>query len=117
MSLINRLFSTAKPTGPKNSAVVGASKIGTDPYDYYASTLAWIKDTQNKMPGGTVFEITAEMREQAYNVDPLLSGTIIVFLKNIVLSSYHIETADNKKYEAAIKDINSWLEEIGLMTA
>lgn len=114
MSFINRLFSST-PAQPRTSTVVGASQIGSDPYDTYTSTLKWILDTQKKMPGGTVYEVTAEMRKQAYHVDPLLSGTIIVFLKNIVLGSYHIETPDNKKYEAAIKDINSFLDEIGLI--
>jgi hypothetical protein len=121
MNFISRLFSSkpsGKPSGQqRTSAVVGAASGGTDPYDVYTATLKWITDTKRKMPQGTSYEITSEMREEAYFVDPLLSGTIIVFLKNIALGSYHIETTDNKKYESAIKDIREFIDELGVMAA
>lgn len=38
-------------------------------------------------------------------------------MKNVLLQDYNIKTADNKRFEQAIKDISSYLEEIALMEA
>jgi hypothetical protein len=115
---ISRLFSStpSESTSQKKISAIGAY-AGTDPYNTYATTLKWIKETKAKLPDGSTFEINSSMREDAFNVDPLLSGIITPFLKNTLLGSYSIETLDNKKFEPAIKEIRKWISEIGLMEA
>lgn len=112
-SIFPNIFSQSQPD-KQASAVVGAS-IGASVYDTYAETLAWIQDTEDKLPGGEQFEITPAMREKAYHKDPMLSGTITLFLKNIILNSYSVQTGDNKKYETLIKEIDAFLSDIALM--
>ncbi|WP_129582612.1 hypothetical protein [Methanolobus psychrotolerans] len=117
MSLFNKLFSTTSPTPTsKKSTPIGAH-VGDDPYQTYITTLAWIKETKAKMPDGSVFEVTPSMREEAFKSDPLLKGTITPFLMNSLLGSYVLNTADNKKFQPAIKEIRQYLVEIGLLAA
>ena len=93
---------------------VGAAS-GEEAFDNYFRVLNWIADTKKKMPGGGDYEVTPAMREEAYNADPLVSGIIIPFLKNIILNGNSIETKDNKKYEALIDDISGFIKDIKLM--
>ena len=74
------------------SSVVGAY-TGTDPYDVFVSTLKWISETKQKIP-----LVTQATREESFQVDPLLRGTVVPFLKNYLLSGGSIVTADNKLY-------------------
>ncbi|WP_407356786.1 hypothetical protein [Methanolobus sp. WCC5] len=117
MSILNKLFSST-PTTPtsKKSTPVGAY-VGDDPYQTYITTLSWIKETKAKMPDGSVFEVTPSMREEAFETDPLLKGTITPFLKNSILGDYSLVTEDNKKFEPALKEIRQYLDEIGLLDA
>jgi len=110
----NKLFSTV-PSQKKVSAI--GAYAGTDPYDSYATTLKWIRETKAKLPDGSVFEITSSMREEAFNADPLLKGTITPFLKNILLGDYSLVTADNKKYMPAVKEILQYLSDLYLLDA
>jgi hypothetical protein len=55
------------------------------------------------------------MREEAFNVDPLLKGTIAPFLKNTILGSWHIETADDKKFQPAIEEIKQFIQDLSLV--
>lgn len=89
-----------------STSVVGAYS-GTDPYDTFVTVLKWIKETQAKIP-----QVNQTMREEAFNVDPLLKGSVTEFLKNYILSSGHIVTADNKLYEEQIKQIEQALTKI-----
>ena len=101
------------PDAPKS---VGAGN-GEEAFNNFTRILNWISDTQKKMPNGTTWNVSPAMREEAFNVDPLTSGIIAPFLKNIILSKYSIETEDNKKYEGIIADIKSYLTDILLMDA
>jgi hypothetical protein len=115
MSILNKLFSSTPPQQKKTSPV--GAYVGDDPYQTYITTLKWIKDTKAKMPDGSVFEVTPSMREEAFETDPLLKGTITPFLKNSILGDYQLATEDNKKYESALKEIRQYLNEIGLLDA
>lgn len=92
------------PKTPKSS--VGAS-TGTDPYDMYISTLKWIIETESKIPN-----VSQEMRDKSFKVDPLLRGSITEFLKNYILAGGRIVTVDNKKYEDEIKTMEARLEQL-----
>jgi hypothetical protein len=117
MSILNKLFSSTPTSSPqKKTSPVGAY-VGDDPYQTYITTLKWIKDTKAKMPDGSVFEVTPSMREEAFETDPLLKGTITPFLKNSILGDYQLVTEDNKKFEPALKEIRRYLNEIGLLDA
>ncbi|AKB77951.1 hypothetical protein MSHOH_1468 [Methanosarcina horonobensis HB-1 = JCM 15518] len=74
--------------------------------------LDWLKNTKNKIPVAD-----PALRKDSYDVDPLIKGTIVPFLKNVLLQDYDIMTADNKRFAQAIKDISSYLDEIALMEA
>lgn len=113
MRLLNRLFSS-KPQQPTHTNAVGAF-AGSDPYTTYSSTLKWISETKAKLPDGTTFSVTPAMRETAFNTDPMLKGTIAPYLKNVVLGSYHIDTADNKKFTAMIDDIREFITSLQLL--
>jgi hypothetical protein len=117
MSIFSKLFSARNPasasTKTKTSSI--GAYIGDDPYKAYATTLQWIRETKAKLPDGSTFEISASMREEAFNADPLLKGTIVPFLKNTLLSGYSIQTEDNKKFVTAIKDIKSYLQDLNLL--
>jgi hypothetical protein len=115
MSILNKLFSSTPPQQKKTSPV--GAYVGDDPYQTYITTLNWIKETKAKMPDGSVFEVTPSMREEAFETDPLLKGTITPFLKNSILGDYQLVTEDNKKYESAIREIKQYLSEIGLLDA
>lgn len=88
------------------SSVVGAY-TGTDPYDVFITTLKWIAETKKKLP-----VVTQAMREEAFQVDPLLKGSAIEFLKNYILSGGSVVTADNKLYADQIKEIEMALEKL-----
>jgi hypothetical protein len=92
------------PKTPKSS--VGAS-TGTDPYDMYVNTLKWIIETESKIPN-----VSQEMRDKSFKVDPLLRGSITEFLKNYILAGGRIVTVDNKKYEDEIKTMEARLEQL-----
>ncbi|WP_406660898.1 hypothetical protein V7O66_13825 [Methanolobus sp. ZRKC3] len=89
--------------------------MGTDPYDSYTTTLKWITETKAKLPDGSSFEVTSSMRDEAFNVDPLLKGTITPFLKNTILGSWHIETTDDKKFSPAIEEIKQFIQDLDLV--
>lgn len=115
-SLKSRIFSTTPAPTQKKTSAIGAY-VGDDPYKTYASTLSWIRETKAKLPDGSMFEISPSMREEAFNVDPLLKGIIAPYLKNTVLGDYSIQTEDNKKYAPAIKEIRQYLNDIGMLDA
>lgn len=116
MSWLPRLFSSTSKKSQKKTSSVGAY-VGDDPYDAYTTTLQWIIDADKKLPNGTTKELTASVREAAFNVDPLLKGTITPFLMNSLLGDYSMVTEDNKKFQPAIKEIRQYLTEIGLLDA
>lgn len=111
-----KLFSFFKSATPPKSQLpsVGATlgKVGSNEYENYSRMLDWLKNTKNKMPVAD-----PALREDSYEVDPLIKGTIVPFLKNVLLQDYDIKTADNKRFAQAIKDISGYLEEIALMEA
>lgn len=94
-----------------SSPVVGAYS-GTDPYDVLVSTLKWIAETKKKLP-----VVTQAMREEAFQVDPLLKGTVTRFLMNYLLSGGSVITSDNKKYEKEIKEIETALKNLNIIGA
>ena len=94
-----------------SSSVVGAYS-GTDPYDVYVSTLKWITETKKKLP-----QVTQTMREEAFQIDPLLKGTVTRFLMNYLLSGGSVITADNKKYEKEITEIEAALSALNVIGA
>ncbi|AKB35604.1 hypothetical protein MSSAC_1014 [Methanosarcina siciliae C2J] len=112
-----KLFSFFKSAvSPKKSQLppIGATlgQISSDEYANYTRLLDWLKNTKNKMPVAD-----PALRKESYEVDPLIKGTIVPFLKNVLLQGNEIKTADNKRFAQAIEDIQSYLEEIALMDA
>lgn len=110
-SLISAKVSTSIPA----SQIVGAS-AGDEAVYSYGRYLAWVQDTQKKLPNGTVWKVSPSMREEAYETDALARGIITPFLKNILLGGYDIVTADNKKYAAMIKETSKFLSDIDLLS-
>lgn len=104
--------STPTPPPEKSSSVVGAS--AADPveshYLNHEHLLKWIHETKNKIP-----HATPKLRQEAFEADPLLSGTIYPYLKNTLLQGFTIQTKDNKLYSQAIEEITDWVESIKLM--
>jgi len=104
-----------KSVDSKLSEIVGAS-AGDQAFNTYTKTLNWIKDTRRKLPGDeedtTTSGITPEQREEAFNKDPLVSGIITPFLKNILLGSYNIVTGDNKKFAQMVTDVEKFMKQI-----
>jgi hypothetical protein len=90
---------------------IGAA-IGSDPYGSYTSALKWVLETQRKLPN-----ISQDIREEAFDSDPLVKGIIYPYLKNYLLSGGSFETQDNKLYVDAIDEINDYVERIGLLDA
>ena len=95
---------------------IGAG-TGEAAFDQFTKTMNWITDTKKKLPNGSSWEVSPTMREEAYNVDPLVSGIITPFLKNIILADYTIETKDNKKHALMIDEIKEFIDGIELMAA
>ncbi len=110
-SLMSAKVSTSIPT----SQIVGAS-AGDEAVYSYGRYLAWVQDTQKKLPNGSTWKVTPSMREEAYEIDALARGIITPFLKNILLGGCDIITADNKKYAAMIKEIKTFLGDIDLLS-
>lgn len=112
MKLFSRFFKSASPKSqlPPVGATVG--QIGSNEYENYSRMLDWLKNTQNKLPGADPV-----LRKDSYEVDPLIKGTIVPFLKNVLLQDYEIMTADNKRFSQAIDDITAYIDEIALMDA
>lgn len=113
---IPSIFKSKRPDVPSSqtSSQVGASD-GSNAFDTYVDTLKWITETRSKIPGGGQLDLSDDARQEAFHLCPLLEGTIAPFLRNVVLGPYKIETADNKKYEPALKEIKQFLEDICLM--
>ncbi len=105
-------LSSSTPTKNTQSAPVGASaaQIGADEYYTYEKMNKWIEETKRKIPVGT-----PSLREEAFKADPLIRGTILPYLLNTLLQGFTIQTADNKLYAEAIKDIYDYLNQINLM--
>jgi len=95
---------------PDSSNNAVGAYIGSDPYAVFSTALKWIVETQKIMPN-----VSQDIREEAYNIDPFLKGVIVPFLKNYLLSGYSIVTKDNKTFEKAISDIEDWIESIDLL--
>jgi len=110
------IFRSKRPdtSASQPSSQVGAS-TGSNAFDTYVNALKWVTETRSKIPGGGQLDLSDESRQEAFHLCPLLEGTIAPFLRNVVLGPYKIETADNKKYEPAIKDIRQFLADICLM--
>lgn len=112
MKLFSFFKSAVSPISqlPPVGATIG--QISADEYANYSRMLDWLKNTQNKLPGAD-----PALRKESYEVDPLIKGTVVPFLKNVLLQGYNIKTADNKRFAQAIEDISSYLDEIALMDA
>lgn len=96
---------------PQNgNSIVGAG-VGDDIFTGYSRVLNWVSDTEKKMPAGGDYEASPDMREQAYEIDPLVNGIICPYLKNTLLGDYTIETEDNKKYENCITEIKEFVDD------
>jgi hypothetical protein len=106
----NQIIST-KPTES-----IGAG-TGEEAFDQFTKTMNWITDTKKKLPNGSSWEVSPAMREEAFNIDPLVSGIIMPFLKNTILADYSIITKNNKKYINMTNEIDIFIEEIELMDA
>ena len=117
-SIISSLIVSRSPDLPQlpgsNTKIVGAGS-GDAAFNMFSHTMGWIADTQKKLPAGGNYEVTPEMRETAFALDPLVSGIITPFLKNVLLGGYDIMTADNKKYSAMIKELKSYISELEIM--
>jgi hypothetical protein len=102
---------------PSSSSVSVGTSAGEAAFKNYITTLKWIKDVRDKLPGGlnTRLELNPEARDEAYQICPLLKGIVVPFLKNVILGPYHFETADNKRYAAAITDFWKFLSEIKII--
>ena len=94
----------------------GAS-IGDDPLSQYKQMLKWMSETEAKLPDGSVFKITPQMREDAFNIDPVLSGMVVPYKMNTLLSLGNLATSDNKKYVIAIDEVEAFHKRIGTMDA
>lgn len=99
------------PDKPFTHNQIGAA-VGSDPYGAYSSALKWVTETQKKLPN-----ISQDIREEAFDSDPLIKGIIYPYLKNYLLSGGSFETQDNKLYVDAIDEINEYVERIGLLEA
>lgn len=91
MPFPNFIFS-ASPT-PQNdpqTTTVGAS-VATEreQFTYHSDILKWISETKNKLP-----KATPSLRKEAFLADPMISGTIYPYLKNVLLKDYKIITSD-----------------------
>lgn len=117
MRILSSILKSKRPSenSPSQASTMVGASDGTGAFKNYVSTLKWITETRTKLPGGGQLELTHEARQEAFCLSPLLKGTIAPFLRNVVLSSYRIETSNNKKYEPAIRDIKQFLEDICLM--
>jgi len=103
---------TSAPVKSDPGTIVGASQ-GEEIYNVYVRTLNWIKDTKRKLPSqGDEENITPGIREEAFNLDPLLNGTISQYTKNILFTKWNLVTEDNKKYAEMIKEQKEFLERI-----
>ncbi len=112
MPFPNFIFS-ASPT-PQNdpqTTTVGAS-VATEreQFTYHSDILKWISETKNKLPRATPL-----LRKEAFLADPMISGTIYPYLKNVLLKGYKIITSDNKLYSEAIEEITDYLESLKIM--
>jgi len=106
---------SATPTQKDTTAsYVGAGVAEPSDYPYFSheKTLKWIRETKEKLPAAT-----PKMREEAFQADPLLKGTIFPYLKNVLLQGFSIQTDDNKLYSGAITEINDYLKNLKLMQA
>ena len=106
-------FFSASPT-PQNdphTTTVGAS-VATEreQFTYHSDILKWISETKNKLPRATPL-----LRKEAFLADPMISGTIYPYLKNVLLKDYKIITSDNKLYSEAIEEITDYLEALKIM--
>jgi len=105
-------LSSANPPTDKTSTAVGAS--AAEPIESHflnhEHLLKWIHETKHKLP-----HATPKLRQEAFEADPLLSGTIYPYLKNTLLQGFTVQTKDNKLYSQAIEEITDWLESIQLM--
>lgn len=118
LSKITSFFSSSPkltsqtPPSNKTSAAVGAS--AAEPIETHflnhEHLLKWIHETKHKLP-----HATPKLRQEAFEADPLLSGTIYPYLKNTLLQGFTVQTKDNKLYSQAIEEITDWLEYIQLM--
>lgn len=107
-------FTSVTPSKDIQASSVGAGVAEPSDYPYvtHEKTLKWINETKEKLP-----RATPQMREEAFNADPLTKGTIFPYMKNTLLKGGKVETKDNKLYSAAIEEITDWLESIELMQA
>ena len=115
-SIISSDPSTVRTFSTKPTESIG-SGAGEAAYDQYTRTMNWITDTKKKLPNGGTWDVSPAMREEAYEADPLTSGIITPFLKNVILADYLIETKDNTKYTELINDIQEFINKLELMNA
>jgi len=111
---LSSLFSLSPQTPPseKSSSIVGASAAEPVESHYlnHEHLLKWIHETKHKIPVAS-----HKLREEAFEADPLISGTIFPYLQNTILKGFTIQTKDNKLYSQAIEEITDWLESISIM--
>jgi hypothetical protein len=87
----SKLTSQTPSTLDKISSSVGASAAEPIENHYlnHESLLKWISETKHKIP-----HATPKLRQEAFEADPLLSGTIYPYLKNTLLQG-HNQTKDH----------------------
>ena len=103
-SLIHYFQLPQLPQNDPQTTTVGAS-VATEreQFTYHSDILKWISETKNKLPRAT----PPLLRKEAFLADPMISGTIYPYLKNVLLKDYKIITSDNKLYSEAIEEITT----------
>ncbi|MDD2341150.1 MAG: hypothetical protein PHG79_13270 [Methanosarcina sp.] len=106
-------FFSASPTplnDPQTTTVGASVAAEREQFTYHSDILKWISETKNKLPRATPL-----LRKESFLADPMISGTIYPYLKNVLLKDYKIITSDNKLYSEAIEEITDYLEALKIM--
>lgn len=103
-------FFSASPKDAQSTSVGASISTEQDHFDYYHHFQKWIEETKTKLP-----KATPSLRKEAFLADPMISGTVYPYLKNVLLHDFKIITNDNKLYSAAVQEIKDYLESIKLI--
>lgn len=106
----SKLSSATPPNDPQTTTVGASVATEREQFTYHSDLLKWISETKRKLP-----RATPSLRKEAFLADPMVSGTIYPYLKNVLLKDYKIVTEDNKLYEEAIEEITDYLESLKIM--
>ena len=113
--LISGLIQSSQPIDNSELNKTVGVVSGTDAYGLYSHEMGWVTDTKKKILHKGDYAVTPTMREEGYDVEPLIFGIICPFLKNVILNDYRIETDDNKRYSVMVEAIEDYLSKIQLM--